>query len=268
MSKSLNSYIKLAEQIEEMKVGGKILANIVSELVSYAVVGMCTMDLEEKSEEIIKRLAKYEIIPIFKGYGGYPANGCYSVNNCVLHGVPSKSNILKLGDILKIDFGIKYKSMVVDHAECILVGDSSQIEYSSNIKIVKDVSEIRQNVINYIKPGLTDFEICAKIEELCEMNNYFPLFEYAGHGVGRELHEDEPSIPSYNPLRFNDKLEPVTIVEGLTFTIEPQFTCGSNWTKISKADKYSVLSKDGSLTAMCEHTILVTKNGAEILTKC
>lgn len=251
-----------------MREGGHILAEIVQDLVAYARVDMTTMDIENHSIHLLKSFEKYDIAPAFKNYKGYLFNGCYSVNDCIIHGIPNLKT-LNTGDLLKIDFGIIYKGLYTDHAESLVVGnpERSDPKYASIYKIKDCCDKCREFVIANIRPGISNIDISRMIDKYATDNGYWPYFDAVGHSVGKELHEERFDIYNFSPRKFGLKVEEYEVLKDMTITIEPQFSEKSGFSYIDKVDKQSVMIEGGGLSIMCEHTIAITDTGAEILSK-
>jgi methionyl aminopeptidase len=251
--------IKSKEEIEIMKKGGKILAEIMKELENNVSPGIATKELDRLAESLI---FKYGATSSFKGYKDprekydkpYPAALCTSVNEEIVHAVPS-DRILKEGDILSLDLGIFYKGFHTDMAITVPVG-KVELEILRLIKVTK---KALKRGIAEIKPGKFIGDIENAIGEYVESQGFNVIRELCGHGIGKELHE-EPQI-----LNFGDRGTGQKIKEGMVFCLEPMVSVGKWRIKKSK-DGFGYETVDGSWVAHFEHTIAVTKNGAEVLT--
>ena len=245
--------IKSLREIEIMRKSSKIVATVLSEIRDLVKPGMSTLDLDNYAE---KRIREHGATPSFKGYHGFPGSICSSINNEVVHGIPSKKKIIKEGDLLKVDTGAFFKGYHGDSCITICVGKTSD----QAIKLSKVAQEALMLGIKQIKPQNKLLDIAGAIEDHVKANGFSIVEDYTGHGVGRNLHE-EPSVFNF---RTND-LPNVTLREGMTIAVEPIVNFGSKYCKTLR-DGWTVITKDGNLSAQWEHTVLVTKNGFEILT--
>jgi methionyl aminopeptidase len=243
--------IKSEREIELMREAGKILAKTHNELEKALKPGMTTWDIDHLGEEIIR---SYGCIPSFKNYCGYPASICVSVNNEVVHGIPSKKRVIQEGDIVSLDAGVIYKGYQSDAARTVGVGQISD-EAAQLIEVT------RQSFfegIKFAKEGCHLHEISNAIADYNEKHGYGVIRDLVGHGIGTKLHED-PEIPNFRQERRGIKL-----YEGMTLAIEPMVAMG-DWKVRCLDDDWTMVTTDHSLTAHYENTVLVTKNGPEIL---
>ena len=244
--------IKSSAEIELMREAGRILAKTHEELAKNLRPGMSTWDIDHMGEEIIR---SYGCIPSFKNYNGYPASICVSVNDEVVHGIPSKKRILREGDIVSLDAGLIYKGYHSDAARTHAVG-----EISPEAQKLIDVT--RQSFfegIKMAKAGNHLYDISAAIGNYAESFGYGVVRDLVGHGIGTSLHED-PQIPN-----FAQKRRGIRLVPGMTLAIEPMITMGRPevcWLD----DDWTVVTEDESLAAHYENTILITEGEPEILT--
>ena len=245
--------IKSLREIEIMRKSSKIVATVLSEIRDLVKPGMSTLDLDKYAE---KRIREHGAEPSFKGYHGFPGSICSSINNEVVHGIPSKTKIIKNGDLLKVDTGAFYNGYHGDSCITICVGETSD----EAIELSKVAKEALMLGINQIKPRNKLLDIAGAIEDYVKANGFSIVEDYTGHGVGRNLHE-EPSVFNF---RTND-LPNVTLREGMTIAVEPIVNLGTKYCKTLR-DGWTVITKDGNLSAQWEHTVLVTKDGFEILT--
>ena len=245
--------IKSSREIEIMRKSSKIVAIVLSEIRDLVKPGMSTLDLDKYAE---KRIREHGATPSFKGYHGFPGSICSSVNNEVVHGIPSKKKIINDGDLLKVDTGAFYNGYHGDSCITICVGKTSD----EAINLSKVAKEALTLGIKQIKPKNKLLDIAGAIEDHVKSNGFSIVEDYTGHGVGRNLHE-EPSVFNF---RTND-LPNVTLREGMTIAVEPIVNLGTKYCK-TLSDGWTVITKDGNLSAQWEHTVLVTKNGFEILT--
>ncbi|MEZ0180057.1 type I methionyl aminopeptidase ['Camptotheca acuminata' phytoplasma] len=244
--------IKSVDEIVLMREAGKILISIRKELVTFLKAGISTFDLDMKARDIIK---KHGVVSAFKGYQSYGGYTCISINETVVHGLPSKKKIIKSGDIITIDLGIKYKGYFVDAAWTYYVDDvPEEIKF-----FVENTKKALFLGIEQVKPGNRISDISRAIGKFGKKFNYGIVEVFSGHGIGKSLHE-EPYIFNFDFFTKDYILKP-----GMTFCIEPMFTLGSKEIKILE-DGWSAVTSDSSLSAHFEHTILVTEKGYEILT--
>tara|TARA_B100001113_G_scaffold125392_1_gene102325 strand:- start:647 stop:1369 length:723 start_codon:yes stop_codon:yes gene_type:complete len=236
-----------------MRKSSKIVATVLSEIRDLVKPGMSTLDLDNYAE---KRIRDHDAEPSFKGYHGFPGSICSSINNEVVHGIPSKKKIINDGDLLKIDTGAFYNGYHGDSCITICVGNASD----QAIELSRIAQEALMLGIKQIKPQNKLLDIAGAIEDHVTANGFSVVEDYTGHGVGRNLHE-EPSVFNF---RTND-LPNVTLREGMTIAVEPIINLGSKYCKTLR-DGWTVITKDGNLSAQWEHTVLVTKKGFEILT--
>ena len=245
--------IKSSREIEIMRKSSKIVATVLSEIRDLVKPGMTTLDLDDYAE---KRIRDHGAEPSFKGYHGFPGSICSSINNEVVHGIPSKKKIIKEGDLLKVDTGAFFNGYHGDSCITICLGKTSD----EAVKLSKVAQEALMLGIEQIKPKNKLLDIAGAIEDHVKSNGFSIVEDYTGHGVGRNLHE-EPSVFNF---RTND-LPNVTLREGMTIAVEPIVNLGTKYCKTLR-DGWTVITKDGNLSAQWEHTVLVTENGIEILT--
>ena len=244
--------IKSAKEIELMREAGRLLSITHEELGKAIKPGISTYEIDRLGEEIIR---SYGCIPNFLHYNGDPASICTSVNDEVVHGIPSKNRILKEGDIISLDAGLIYKGYHSDAARTHAVG-----EVSAEARRLMDVTkQCFFEGIKYAKAGNHLHEISAAIQKFAESNGFGVVRDLVGHGIGTHLHED-PQIPNFKPAGRGLKLRP-----GMTLAIEPMITAGHyavRWLD----DDWTVVTKDGSLASHYENTIVITEGEPEILT--
>lgn len=244
--------IKSAREIELMTEAGRILEIVHNELAKALHPGMTTMDIDRLGEEIIR---SYGCVPSFLGYHDYPASICVSVNNEVVHGIPSKKRIIKDGDIVSLDAGVIYKGYHSDAARTHAVGEISK-EARDLIRVTE---ECFFEGIKFAKEGNYLFDISAAIGRHAEKHGYGVVRELCGHGIGTALHE-KPDIPNYEMNRRGVKLR-----SGMTLAIEPMINIGTHAVKWLD-DEWTVVTADGSLSAHYENTVLITENEPILLT--
>lgn len=246
-------HLKSAREIEIMRGPSRIVAEILLELREIVRDGATTADIDKVAEELtLKKKAK----PAFKGYRGFPASLCISVNEQVVHGIPSSKRFLKNGDIVGLDFGVIYDGYYGDSAMTVAIGPiPPEVE-----RLVKVTEQCLYKAIEQAIPGNFISDISAAVQQLAETNNYGIVREFCGHGIGRSLHEDPPVL-NYVQNGKGPKIRP-----GLVLAIEPMINLGTDKVKILE-DGWTVVTADGRPSAHFEHTIAITQNGPEILTK-
>ncbi len=249
--------IKTQKEICIMREAGKILAQIIGELKNKVEPGITTKELDELAEA---HLLKYKAEPAFKGHEGFPRALCASVNSAVVHSVPCDYK-LKQGDILSLDLGIRYRGFFSDMAITLPVTSIGQTygDFEA-LRLIRVTKKALQMGIAKIRPGNTVGDIGNTIQRFVEGQGFGVVRDLCGHGIGRNLHE-EPSIFNYGKRHKGEKLK-----QGMVLCLEPMVTAG-DWRLVKSADKFGYETKDGSLSAHFEHTIVVTKNGAKVLTK-
>lgn len=244
--------IKSAREIELMTEAGRILAIVHDELEKALRPGMTTKDIDRLGEEVIR---SYGCVPSFLNYNGYPASICVSVNDEVVHGIPSNKRIIKEGDIVSLDAGVIYKGYHSDAARTHAVGEISK----TAADLIKVTEECFFEGIKYAKEGNYLFEISAAIGRYANERGYGVVRDLCGHGIGSHLHE-APEIPNYEMNRRGPKLR-----RGMTLAIEPMINVGT-WEVDWLDDDWTVVTRDGSLSAHYENTVLITENGPVLLT--
>lgn len=245
--------IKTAEQIEKMRVAGRMAAEVLEMIEEHVQPGVSTEELDNLCHRHITE--KQRAIPACLNYKGFPKSICTSVNQVICHGIPSPKKILKNGDIINIDVTVIYRGYHGDTSKMYFVGDVSPHAK----RLVKVTQECLYRGIALVKPGAQLGDIGHTIQSYAEANHYSVVREYCGHGIGDHFHED-PQVLHYGSPRTG-----IQLVEGMTFTIEPMINAGSPKTKL-KRDGWTVETKDGRLSAQWEHTLLVTAQGVEVLT--
>jgi len=252
--------IKTPEEIEKLRSGGKRLGQILVEVAKLVRPGISAGELEAFTQEKIKELGD---TPAFMGYKpaghrtAYPAALIVSVNSEVVHGIPTANKILKEGDVVSLDLGIKHQGLFTDHAITVPVGAVSK----ERAKLIQLTREALYVGIEAIKPGARVGDIGYTIESYVNKQGKYGIVKaLAGHGVGRAIHED-PYIPNYGKKGTGEKLVP-----GMVVAIEPMLTLGTDEV-VEGRDGYTMKTEDGSVAAHFEHTVLITETGYEILTE-
>jgi len=247
------------EDIKKIRESGKILARILRLLKEEAVPGVSTGYLDSLAEKLS---LKYRAKPSFKDYRGFPKALCASLNDEVVHGVPSSARILKEGDVLTLDFGILYPNrggFYTDSAITFVVGAAIKAPAETK-RLISATRDALHLAISRIKAGISTSEIGGIIQNFIESQNFSVVRELAGHGVGRKVHDD-PLIPN-----FSDGGKGIVLREGTVVAIEPMATTGS-WRVRLAENGFTYKTLDHSLSAHFEHTVLVRRNRCEILTK-
>ena len=245
-------YKKSPEEIETMRRGGRILTDTLDALEEALRPGITTADLDRIAE---KRISDAGAKASFKGYRGFPASICASPNQVIVHGIPGPVT-LHDGDIISLDVGVLWQGLHVDSAWTFPVG-----EISSEARELLKVTEASLDAaIEQCKPGNRLGDVGHAVEQVAQAAGFYLVREYVGHGVGRSLHED-PQIPNYGPPGRRQALTP-----GMTLAIEPMINLGGERTKVL-GDGWTVETLDGSLSAHFEHTVAITEDGHEVLTR-
>lgn len=244
--------IKTPEQIEKMRVAGRLAAEVLEMIEPHIQVGVTTNELDKICHDYI--VNEQKAIPAPLNYHGFPKSICTSVNQVICHGIPNEKR-LKNGDLINIDITVIKDGLHGDTSKMFFVG-----EPSIQAKRVAKISyECLSKGIALVKPGAKLGDIGAAIQQHAEANNYSVVQEYCGHGIGEEFHE-EPQV-----LHYGKPDTGLTLEAGMIFTIEPMINVGKRHVKLMK-DGWTVVSKDRSLSAQWEHTILVTETGHDVLT--
>jgi methionyl aminopeptidase len=246
--------LKSAREIDLMAQGGKILGATVEHLRSVVQPGMTTGDLDAVAEEFIR--SHEGAVPAFKGLYGFPGSICSSVNQEIVHGIPSKKRVLKDGDIVSLDVGVGYKGYFTDSATTVGVG-----KISPEAQRLLDVTqESLEAGIAAALPGNHIGDIGNAVQLVVEAAGFSVVRDLVGHGIGVEFHE-EPQVPNYGKPKRREKLVP-----GLTLAIEPMVNIGGPATRTLK-DRWTIVTVDGSLSAHFEHTVAITETGNLVLTR-
>lgn len=244
--------IKSSREIELMTEAGRILEIVHEEMEKALKPGMTTFEIDALGEEVIR---SYGCKPSFLNYNGYPASICVSVNDEVVHGIPSRKRIIKEGDIVSLDAGVIYKGYHSDAARTHAIGEISP----EAKKLIEVTKQSFFEGMKFAKEGNHLFDISAAIGNYAESFGYGVVRDLCGHGIGRNLHED-PEIPNYRTIRRGPKLR-----AGMTLAIEPMINAGTanvRWLD----DNWTVVTADGRLSAHYENTVLITKDGPVLLT--
>jgi len=246
--------IKSTNDIEKMKVAGKLAAEVLEMITPYVIPGISTGELDKLCHEHIVNVQN--AIPANIGYKGYEKTICSSINQVICHGIPDNNKILKDGDILNIDVTVIKDGWHGDTSKMFLIGKCAP----HNERLVKVTQECLYKGIEVVKPGAYLGDIGHAIQKHAMENHYSVVEDYCGHGIGKVYHE-EPQVLHYGKAGTG-----IEIKEGMCFTIEPMINQGTKYCKTLN-DGWTVVTKDGRNSAQWEHTIAVLKNGVEILTK-
>ncbi|MBW4666829.1 MAG: type I methionyl aminopeptidase [Cyanomargarita calcarea GSE-NOS-MK-12-04C] len=245
--------IKSSHEIEIMRQSAKIVATVLKEISQLVQPGMTTADLDAHAE---RRIREMDATPSFKGYHGFPGSICSSINNEVVHGIPSPKKVIRAGDVLKVDTGAYYQGFHGDSCITIAVGKVTE----DAAKLIKIAEESLYKGIEQVKAGNYLLDIAGAIEDHVKGNGFTVVEDFTGHGVGRNLHE-EPSVFNFRTREMPN----VKLRAGMTLAIEPILNAGSKVTR-TLSDRWTAVTVDNSLSAQFEHTVLVTLTGYEILT--
>jgi methionyl aminopeptidase len=246
--------IKTPEEIEKMRVAGRLAAEVLDYITPFVKAGISTLALNDLCHDYIVNVQ--HAIPAPLNYRGFPKSICTSVNHVICHGIPNE-RLLKNGDILNIDVTVIKDGYHGDTSKMFIIGDCS-IQAK---RLVRITQECLYRAIAIVKPGAKLGDIGAIIQQHAETNHLSVVREYCGHGIGREFHEEALQILHYGTAGTGAMLE-----SGMTFTIEPMLNIGKRHTQLLP-DQWTVITKDRSLSAQWEHTLLVTETGCEVLTK-
>jgi methionyl aminopeptidase len=247
-------HYKSPDELDRMRRAGRIVAGTIDRVLAAVKPGVTTAKLDRIAEDYIRDQGA---TPSFKGYKGtYPASICTSLNDEIVHGIPSPKRIVKSGDILSLDFGAIWEGFHGDSAVTVVVGEPPSAEAE---KLVRVTEEALEAGISQIRPGARLSDIGAAVQAVAEGAGFSVVREYVGHGIGRNLHE-EPQVPNYGDPGRGPEMKP-----GLVIAVEPMVNLGGCQTRVL-ADDWTVVTEDGSLSAHFEHTIAVTEDGNEVLT--
>lgn len=245
--------IKTSKELDAMRTSGRMLADVLQLLRGNVTPGISTKQLSDIAAAELKRLGGQ---PVFLGYQGFPDIICTSVNNEVVHGIPRADRILQEGDIIGLDFGVKYDGMVTDAAISVIAGTPLR---DSHVKLLERTEQAMYAGIESLHDGVKTGDIGAAIQAVLHKFNYGIVRDLVGHGVGHEMHE-EPDIPNYGKAGHGPTLD-----AGMTIAIEPMSTLGTDRVWVAD-DGWTILTQDNSWSAHFENSILITDDGYEILT--
>ena len=243
---------KSKKEIEKMRAAGQLVGSVLRELRGMVAPGITTIEIDRAAEKMIRDAGA---LPTFKGYHGFPFSICASVNEQVVHGFPSNYQ-LKVGDLFSIDCGVTLEGFVGDTATTVPVG-TVRADWQ---KLIRVTDECLERAIEQCRPGKHLGDIGWAVQELAESHGYSVVRDYVGHGIGRQMHED-PQIPNYGKPGQGPKIK-----AGYVFAVEPMVNMGGHHTKVL-SDGWTVVTRDGQPSAHSEHTIAITDDGPEVLTR-
>ena len=243
--------VKSEQEINDMRISGRMLADVLQLLKPRVQVGTTTKMLADEAARELKKLGGK---PAFLGYGGFPDVICISLNEEVVHGIPG-ADIISDGDLVSLDFGVNYNGMITDAAITVVAGESNGVKR----ELLKGTEEALMAGISVVKDGVRTGDIGAAVEKVMAQYGFGIVRDLVGHGVGHEVHE-EPDVPNYGVVGSGKKLS-----KGMTIAIEPMSTLGSERV-VMESDGWTIKTYDKSLSAHFEHTILILDDSAEILT--
>ncbi len=245
--------LKNKRALGKMRSAGQLLAKIFEEIPQILCEGMSSAALDAHVE---RRMRESGLVPSCKGYGGYRHATCISVNDGVIHGVPSASVFFKQGDCVKLDVVGSFEGYCADMARTYVVGEENSLALR-----LRDVAQLALDEgIKKIRPGVRLGDVCATIQSVVESAGFGVVRAYAGHGIGKNIHE-EPEVPNFGRAGTG-----IVLIPGMALAIEPMITQGSYEVRVD-ADKWTVRTRDGGLAAHVEDTVVVTEDGVEILTR-
>ena len=247
--------IKTPEEIELMRTAGRLAAEVLEMIEPHVMAGVSTGELDRICHDYIVNVQ--QAIPAPLNYNGFPKSICTSPNYVICHGIPSDTQRLKQGDIINIDITVIKDGFHGDTSKMFLIGEVPPHAE----KLVKITQECLYKAIDIVRPGTTLGDIGNIIQQYAESNHYSVVREYCGHGIGRIFHE-EPQVLHYGTPKTG-----MVIEEGMTFTIEPMINAGTRHTKLSRKDGWTVTTRDRRLSAQWEHTLAVTADGCDVLTR-
>lgn len=249
----MRTQVKTAQEIEDMRMSGKILATILAELIDKARVGMQTREIDQMARKLLEQ---HDAEAAFLNYQGFPGAICISVNEEIAHGIPGE-RIMEAGDLVHFDFGVRYNGMITDAGRSFVLGAKPTADQE---RLLTGTQKALDAAIALVKHDVRIGDLGAAVETVCDKYDLKVVYELCGHGVGHSVHE-EPTITNYGTKGTGERLK-----AGWTVALEPNVSLGDH--DMYLADNgWTWITKDGSLAAQFEHTVLVTDEGAEILTK-
>lgn len=245
-------YIKNREEIECMRASANILRDVFNLIQDEIKVGMTTKEIDKIAYNYIK---KQNAVPNFLNYNGFPATLCISIDDQIIHGIPSNDVVIEEGQLVSIDGGCIFKGFHSDAARTFEIGKVSEEKH----KLVEVTKQSFFEGVKFFKEGNRLYDISSAIQQYVESNGFSVVKDFVGHGIGRNLHED-PSVPNYGRAHRG-----VTLDKGMALAIEPMVNAGTDKIRILD-DEWTVITQDGKPSAHYENTVVLTDNGAEILT--
>jgi len=245
--------IKTPQELEAMRESGRMLATVLQQLRKHVTPGMTTKELADIAAKELKALGG---VPAFLGYMGFPDVLCTSINEEVVHGIPSIDKKVREGDIVSLDFGVSYRGLITDSAISVIAGKPISQKHTSLLEVTE---RAMMAGIAVVRNGVRTGDIGATVEKELHGHKYGIVRDLVGHGVGHALHED-PNIPNYGRQNTGSEL-----VSGMTIAIEPMATLGTERVYVAK-DNWTVITEDHSWAAHFEHTVAITDDGAELIT--
>ncbi len=248
----MKTQVKTAQEIRDMRASGKILATILEELIDKAQVGMQTREIDLMARKL---LDQHKAEAAFLNYQGFPGSICISINEEIAHGIPGE-RVMEAGDLVHFDFGVRYNGMITDAGKSFVLGSEPTADQS---RLLTGTQKALDAAIAQVKGGVRIGDIGAAVEAVCDQHNLKVVYELCGHGVGHSVHE-EPTITNYGTKGTGERLK-----AGWTVALEPNVSLGDH--DMYLADNgWTWITRDGSLAAQFEHTVLVTDSGVEVLT--
>ncbi|OGR59422.1 MAG: type I methionyl aminopeptidase [Elusimicrobia bacterium GWA2_69_24] len=245
--------LKTREDIQKMREAGALLAGAVERLRARVRPGVCTAELDASVEADLRSQGAK---PAFLGYRGYPATLCVSINDEVVHGIPTQQRLLRDGDVVSFDLGCKWRGFFADMAVTVAVGEVSP----EARRLIATTRTALEKGIAAVRPGARIGDVGWAVQECAEAAGFSVVRDFVGHGIGRALHED-PAIPNYGKPGTGVRLQP-----GMVLAIEPMVNCGGPEVRVLE-DRWTAVTGDGRLSAHFEHTVAVTEDGPSVLTR-
>lgn len=246
-------FLKSKDEVEIMRRAGAIAAEVLLKLEDHVRPGVTTEDLDRLASEHIRGSGA---IPTFVGYQGYPKTLCTSINEEVVHGIPSPKRVLKEGDVIGIDCGVTFQGFVGDHAKTFCVGAVSE----DKINLVTVTAQALEDGVRQVLPGNRVGDVSFAIQSVADRCGYGIVKDFVGHGIGRKMHE-EPQVPNFGTAGTGPRLK-----VGMVLAIEPMFNLGTGEVKVL-GDGWTVVTKDRMVSAHFEHTVALTGEGPVVLTR-
>jgi len=248
----MKTQVKTAQEIRDMRASGKILATILEELIDKARVGMQTREIDLMARKLLEQ---HKAEAAFLNYQGFPGSICISINEEIAHGIPGE-RVMEAGDLVHFDFGVRYNGMITDAGKSFVLGAEPTAD---QVRLLTGTQKALDAAIAQVKGGVRVGDIGAAVEAVCDRYDLKIVYELCGHGVGHSVHE-EPTITNYGTKGTGERLK-----AGWTVALEPNVSLGNH--DMYLADNgWTWITRDGSLAAQFEHTVLVTDNGVEVLT--